>query len=483
MKTKTLRLILLAGSVLGILFLTGGVCGTAGVMTLKKIVEFRFDKKSWDYKTLLWCTNGLPIADKIEKMLGGNYLILLQNNRELRATGGFMGSYVRAETTAHGLKGITVHDIYQPDGQLPGHVEPPYPIQESFRQGWWKLRDSNWDPDYASAAADINWFMGYGGEEKVKGIVAINTGLMAKWLKVVDGVWVQTYGVKVTDKNLYSLAQTYAETRTEGNKTEKREFLGAVGTALWEKTKSLEVMKLIKLIKLMAEELNQKQILVWFKDKDVQADITRLRWDGGLLTGWDGSGDYLYVVDSNLGANKADCCIERKIRQQVSQVKQVNQEKIELSWQNENEFSGAKPPVFWGGDYVDYVRVIVPDAAVKIKAVTVNSNRLRQATGDDFKIPNSLRQEKSTEMYVVEKRPGEEKSLDLQMIGFWILVKAGETGTAEIELESTRGSPGEYKTWVKRQPGIEVISYELLVDGKIEARKEVERDQYFKVKL
>src|SRR3989344_469487 len=76
---------------------------------------------------------------------GKTYIVLLQNNTELRATGGFMGSYARIETDKAGIKKIEVQDIYQPDGQIAGHVEPPYPVQEAFRQGWWKLRDSNWD--------------------------------------------------------------------------------------------------------------------------------------------------------------------------------------------------------------------------------------------------------------------------------------------------------------------------------------------------
>jgi hypothetical protein len=274
------------------------------------------------------------------------------------------------------------------------------------------------------------------------------------------------------------LAQRYAEARIVGNKTEKRDFLGAVGAALWERTKGAKITELIKITKLLVEELNKKQILAWVKDPEIQKDIRRMRWDGGLMTGWDGSGDYIYVVDSNLGANKADCCIERGVKQEVSSLSpSLRKEKITITWENQNEFSGAKPPAFWGGDYVDYVRVVIPEEAVKIVTVIVNSKQLRQATGEDFRIPNSTRQERSEEMYMVEPRG------DLQIIGFWVVVPAGQERTAVIELESGRNIPSEYKVWVKRQPGIEFFSYELLVDGKIRVHETIDRDKSVVVKI
>ena len=39
-----------------------------------------------------------------------------------------------------GVRSVEIKDIYVPDGQLVGHVDPPLPIQQAFGQGWWKLR-------------------------------------------------------------------------------------------------------------------------------------------------------------------------------------------------------------------------------------------------------------------------------------------------------------------------------------------------------
>jgi hypothetical protein len=470
------RFLILMGVVLLVGLVVGGGCSYSALETARRIINGQFTVNNLSYRTFGWCTNGLPLVDKLERMLNRTYIVLLQNNTELRATGGFAGSYARVRFEKKGLDDVFIQDIYQPDGKLPGHVEPPYPIQESFRQGWWKLRDANWDPDFASAAATVAWFFEQGGEERVDGVVAVNLDFLEGWLRVLGPIKLNTFEEMVTAGNLYTLAQRYAETRVEGNKTEKREFLGAVGAALLERIKSAGLRQLIQLASLTVGELNSKQVLVWVKDQEVQKDVMRMRWDGGLMTGWDKSGDYLYVVDSNLGANKADCCVDREMRQEIEKGS-PDKEKITLYWRNRNEFAGAKPPVFWGGDYIDYARVVVPKEAMKIVTVTVNGKQLRQATEEDFLIPNSTRQGRSEEMYVVESRQ------DLQIIGFWAVVPAGQEKTAVIELESGRNIPSEYKVWVKRQPGIEALGYELLVNGQIRIHEDIDRDRSFVVKI
>ena len=144
-----------------VFLIIGGRCGWSGMKMVRGILDGRSDEFERYYPVVRWCTNGLPFMNKL-----------------LRATGGFPGSYARVTFENGALKSMSVEDLYQPDGQLLGHVEPPYPIQEAFLQGWFKLRDANWDPDYASAAATMDWFFEKGGETKVDGIVAVNLGLL-----------------------------------------------------------------------------------------------------------------------------------------------------------------------------------------------------------------------------------------------------------------------------------------------------------------
>jgi len=466
----------------------GGGCGWAATRVARQIFNFQFSIFNREYKTFRWCTNGLPFVDRLEQLLGGKYIILLQNNTELRPSGGFAGSYATIETDKKGIKQIRVQDIYEPDGKLPGHVDPPYPIQEAFGQGWWKLRDANWDPDYASAAGAMRWFLEQGGEGNIQGIIAVNLGLVNRLMGIYGPLELETYDELITEANFYGLAQKYAETRKIDNSTDKRGFLGAVGVAIEERIKASKLIDLIDLSALIFRELRKGEILVWVRNPEVQKEIEFRKWGGRLTANWDpsaGSGraDYLYIVESNLGANKANCCIDRDVSVSVSPPSpkasegQVTRHEIIVTWKNNNEFENPKPPVFWGGDYIDYVRVIVPKDK-KIVSVSVSGKQLRLATEQDFIQSNALRQGRSENIYVVEERgdPSASSGRGLKIIGFWAVVPAQQQVVAELEYKSERVE--EFKTLLfKHQPGSGVTNYQVLVDGVIKVVGQLDRDK------
>ena len=444
---------LIIGSLATVVVLAGG-CGWSAMGVAKGILN----NSLGEHKLFSWCTSGLADLDKL--LDNKTYYVMLQNNTELRATGGFMGSYVRIKTKKSGIYEIAVQDIYVPDGQLVGHVEPPYPVQEAFKIGNLWLRDSNWDPDFASAAATIAWFLEQGNENPADGIIAVNQLTVSRLISVFGELKVPVFDETVTGQNLYSLAQRYAEEGFFPGSTKKKDFLGAVGGALVRRVKDVRLLESLKLLKLLKEELDKKQILVWMRDAEIR------KWGGRLEDGWDKKSDYLYIVESNLGANKANCCIERKLNHEVGIMNNARREKLTIEWKNENEFDATKPPVFWGGQYVDYVRVVLP-AAVKIQDVRVQGSSLRLATGEDFAKPNSLRQEMSTDMYNIEYRD------DLQIVGFWAVVKARSSTKAEVIYTS----PALDKIFIKRQPGIEGFDYKLLYNGKLVVSEWIDRDK------
>ncbi|MEK7154910.1 MAG: DUF4012 domain-containing protein [Patescibacteria group bacterium] len=423
--------VLLGLGILVLGFLAGG-CGYVGLQTGKDILNNTLKIKNWELKITRWCFSGLPLVDKLDKILDNKtYIVLLQNNTELRPSGGFMGSYAVLRAKGQGLSDVRIEDIYQPDGQLVGYVEPPAPIKKAFPFGSWKLRDANWDVDFQVAGEQIAWFLEQGGE-KVDGVVAVNLSLVDKMLEIFGGVKTVTYDERVTAQNLANLAQTYAEVNKE-----KRDFLGAVGAALFERIKQSKPIEQIKLFKLIYDQLQQKQILVWMKDREIQQEILEKGWGGDL---GNYGGDHLYIVEANLGANKANCCVSRNVTQSVD----GNNEKVSIRWENSSQFTDPKPPVFWGGNYIAYIRVVIPAEAVISGA----------------------------EKYDIEERGR------FKIVGFWITVPAGETAVTELSYSL----PVSGQILVKRQPGIDSFPYKLVVEGKVVVSKQIDRDEEIKVK-
>ncbi|KKU67917.1 MAG: hypothetical protein UX92_C0027G0013 [Candidatus Amesbacteria bacterium GW2011_GWA1_47_20] len=132
--------------ILLMVLVVGGGCGYNAARTLRGILDGQLKIENWNLKIVQWCFGGLPLVNEMDKLLGDKtYIVLLQNNTELRPSGGFMGSFVKLKTQNSKLKTLEVEDIYQPDGQVVGYVEPPAPIKKAFPFGSWKLRDANWD--------------------------------------------------------------------------------------------------------------------------------------------------------------------------------------------------------------------------------------------------------------------------------------------------------------------------------------------------
>ncbi|KKS32736.1 MAG: hypothetical protein UU93_C0005G0044 [Candidatus Amesbacteria bacterium GW2011_GWA2_42_12] len=395
----------------------------------------------------IWCLKSLSLAEKLGKLLDNkNYIVVFQNNNELRSTGGFMGSYAAVSVQRLGVREIRIQDIYVPDGQLVGHVDPPAPIQQAFGQGWWKLRDSNWDPDFNIAAEQMAWFFEQGGE-KADGIMAINLSLVNKVLEILGEIKLTDYPEKITNKTFYNLAQKYAETGAFPGSTQKGDFLGAAGRGMVGKIKTIGVMGQIRMIRLIYGEYKKGEILVWFKDKGLASSVQGLEWRG----------DYLYIVESNLGANKANCCIERQVIHEINNT----ETKLMVKYRNNNLFESPKPPYFWGGNYIDYLRIVLPKQT-EIKQVKVDGKELSQ-----LKLDNQFgRQE---DRYEIETKD------DYIVVGFWAVVPAQKEISVEIFYELPTMNY-EHNILVRHQPGMSSFPYKLVVNGKVIMDKNIDRN-------
>lgn len=377
------------------------------------------------------------------------YFVLLQNNRELRPTGGFLGSYAKLKFRNGGLAEVDVQDIYVPDGQISGHVDPPWPIQEAFKQGFWKLRDANWDPDFPRAAKVIDWFFQKGKEEKSDGMVAINLVTIQKILKVLGPFYLADYHQNVGAENLYQVIQQQVQTNFFPGSIQKKEILSDLGKILLEKIKQVNRKEAVKIFPIIFQDLEEKQILISFEDSSLAGVFKKLGWDGSMklldLSSEDFLNDYLFLVEANLGVNKANCCIERKVRQEIYFLpEKIIKEKLFIDYQNSSPADG-KVPLFWGGKYDNFLRIYLPQKAEKI-LIRVGDVIIRK------------------EEILLEKR----EDLGLQGIGFFVNVPPVSSKKVEINYqipipELILSEKFIYRLIVQKQSGIESYSHDLAI--------------------
>lgn len=377
------------------------------------------------------------------------YFVLLQNNMELRPTGGFMGSYAKIKLKDGGMADLVVQDIYVPDGQIVGHVDPPKPIQIAFKQGWFRLRDANWDPDFPTSAQTIAWFFEKGKEEKADGMIAINLNLVRELFGVTGPIDLIDYKLKVDQKNYYQVAQEHAETDFFAGSTQKANIMSALVKAMVAKFKNVGSKGLLPLAKIIYKNLQERQILIYMAKPKIADFFKKINWDGSMKKvtfSSSGLNDYFYLVESNLGANKANLYVQRKAEQEIiltNSDKFSIHKRTKIVYKNTSKYSTPIKPDFWGGDYINFLRVYLPASAQEI---TVNIDGEKVEEKDLF----------------FESK----KDLNLIGVGFFVKILAETEREVTIDYRQALNFSVDtisYSLIVQRQPGIEILPYKLSV--------------------
>ncbi|HYV33868.1 MAG TPA: DUF4012 domain-containing protein, partial [Candidatus Limnocylindria bacterium] len=128
-----------------------------------------------------------------------NVLILMENNNELRASGGFIGTFGNLKLQDGHLSKINVSSVYDLDGQLKDIIRPPEPILNVNAR--WFLRDANWFSDFPSSAKKVSNFYEMEGGETPDLIIAITPNIIIDWLKITGPITLPKYGVTLTAEN------------------------------------------------------------------------------------------------------------------------------------------------------------------------------------------------------------------------------------------------------------------------------------------
>ena len=102
------------------------------------------------------------------------YLILIQNEDELRPTGGFLSAVARVTLDAGQVVTLTVSDAYAVDDFSKPYGDPPAPLRDYMGLELWVFRDSNWSPDFPTAARKAIELYTYTQGGAIDGVIALN---------------------------------------------------------------------------------------------------------------------------------------------------------------------------------------------------------------------------------------------------------------------------------------------------------------------
>ncbi len=303
------------------------------------------------------------------------YALLLQDNQELRPSGGFIQAIALLSFKDGQLIDYQVYDIYQLDQMVPGATDLPPEMKPYVAESKWFAHDANWSVDFPSSANRVAWFIKQATNQQVDGVLTLNYESLATLLATTGEIQLPGFNQSLDHKNFFNRVEGQIENVTNSqNQYFAQEMLEQFMTNLI----NLPAEKGAQILAFYFQQLENNQEFLVFFDSDLQQVIQELTWDGNLVRPQCPASfmaenclvDSLYISETNIGLNKVNRYIQRQANHQVTfkdnQI--IHHYQLDLS-------NTAYSNNFPFGTYKGYLRIYLPENS-QLEAIKLDKNQL-----------------------------------------------------------------------------------------------------------
>jgi hypothetical protein len=362
------------------------------------------------------------------------YMIIMQNDKEIRPTGGFMTNYATFKIREGLLQSdFSSKDMYSVDRTLDiidatyTFPRPPAAYSKYLKVERWYARDMNYSPDFVTSMDQFLIFYNMAGRidpaevKAVDGVAAIDTQVVKELLDVTGPVTVS--GITYTSNNVVLELEKVAslELREQAN---RKKVLGNLMEAMLINVFKSDKNLWPKLIDKAVDLALRKHVQIYVFDPSAQALIEKYGFGGRIMDKV--TGDYSMVVSTNLGADKTNWFVTKKVSHSLAQEggKWIRTVKIDYSYkQPSDEFAPFVKR------FKDWVRVYAP-----VGSTLISAEGSEDGTTTD--------QERNKVWFAgyLEMGPGESKS-----ITFKYSLPSGTVGDSmyDLTIQKQAGTNGE----------------------------------------
>jgi hypothetical protein len=229
------------------------------------------------------------------------YLLLFENNHELRPTGGFIGSLALINVDRGVISGVDVRSVYDPDGQLKEFIAPPDPLLSVTRR--WYLRDANWFVDWPVSARKVANFFEKEGGPTVDGVIALTPEVIRSLLSVTGPINVPGYDVAVSAENFWEVTQDQVTYSYDKELNRPKQFLADLAPLLLQRLQQAPAESSLRVLDVVTGAVEEKHLLLYFSDNDLQELLLAHGWAGSIPRDQQG---FLAINNANIGGHKSD---------------------------------------------------------------------------------------------------------------------------------------------------------------------------------
>ncbi|PIR06331.1 MAG: hypothetical protein COV55_04345 [Candidatus Komeilibacteria bacterium CG11_big_fil_rev_8_21_14_0_20_36_20] len=414
----------------------------------------------------------------LEEVLGHDtekrYIVLFQNNNELRATGGFIGSFALFDVYQGEIVNLEIPQggMYDLEAGLTVKYQAPQAL--SLINSHFNIWDANWWPDFPTSAEKITSLYEQSGGSSVDGLIAINADVLKKLLEILGPITMDDYGVTITANNLFSVIQEEVEFNYDKEANTPKAIIADLVPRVLEKLLSFKENQK-EVVTAFAKILSTKDIQIYLHDDNLQKKIDGFGWSGRMYAT---DRDYLNIISTNIAGGKTDNDLYQTIDHQAEI--QPNGEIINtLRITRTNKGQEDNPLAGIEGGNVSYLRIYVPLNSQFIEAVGFDKipNAYFHPADDNAQIDPDIAQEENkmidnvsnTEIY---------NSLGKTVFANWTALKPGETKTVSVKYKLpfnlNLGDPLVNNWWQKLfQSNWRLDNYSLLVQSQSGSKRTI----------
>jgi len=392
-----------------------------------------------------------PLIKALPSLLGEKedkkYLVLFQNDKELRPTGGFMTAYAIFRVEKGVIHIDRSDDIYNLDNSVPNKPKAPAFLQQYLKVSALNLRDSNVSPDFVESMKTFRSMYERAGQRTdIDGIIALDTYVLVDTIKILDDQ-VTVGGVTFTTKNdprcdcpqvIYALEDNVSRPVNYVKEARKSILGDLLSTIMTKALSSSPKIYWGPLFQTLIEDTAEKHVLFYLYDEDAQSGIESLNAAGRIK---DFDGDYLHINEANLSGAKVNIFMQQQVDNNYEFKGNEILKTVTIHYKNPyppSDCNLERGGLCLNAEYRDWIRVYVP-----------KGSELIDSSGATGKLKNYEDLGKTYFEGLMTVRP-----------------QGVATLTITYKLPSSLSGKSPFKALIQKQPGTDSPEYKTMINGK-----------------
>ena len=328
-----------------------------------------------------------PLLEQLPSILGQSdpkrYIVLFQNDKELRPTGGFLTAYAVFKIDQGKMLVETSEDIYELDSR----ISPKRPAPEeilTFHKGvyYFNIRDSNLSPDFKLSMTKFEEL--YPGDFDFDGIIAVDTHVLVEAIKILGEFNIAGRNFSAENdprcdcpRVIYEL-EDYATRPVAYVRETRKDIIGALLLEIMKRALGVSPSQYWgRLFQMGLNQINQKHILAYMKDEKAQTGVESLNMAGRIADGVailnyqdDNGWDYLHINDANMAGAKSNLFIKQTVTQDYEVTDKAITKTLTIDYKNPAPASDCNLEsggLCLNGILRNWVRIYVPRGSLLIE--------------------------------------------------------------------------------------------------------------------